>query len=462
LKIKKGVKNLDHDFNEDNEERVDLIIGLEDKLSMKEYAFYGLQQVLVESSALTFPVVTGLALGLPKETIQYMVQAYLIGAGIVTITQSTKLLKLPIVQGPAGVFLSLLITLGGTVGMASAWTAMIIGGLLSGLLAWPLGLWGKLRPIIASPPIYGPLITLIGLSLTGVVMGLIIGKPGTPGFASGFNFLLALVTFSIAAGLTIYFKKGVLRFGAIILAILVGTLIAASGGSVNFSSVAAAPWFALPKFLPFGWEINITAIIIVCIGYVIAIIESMGNYVLVSEIMLKTPINQKRINRGILGEGIGSAISASIGGSACTSYAQNIGAISITGIGSRHVITAAGIIVITLGFIPKVGAVIASIPGAVLGGIYILTWGMLIMQGVRVFGRMKMSNVNMIIAGSTFMIGMGAYFLPPAFLATLGPSMKALMSTGLIAGTIVGLTLFVIFKFILRVDRKSPAEIPPK
>jgi NCS2 family nucleobase:cation symporter-2 len=175
--------------------------------------------------------------------------------------------------------------------------------------------------------------------------------------------------------------------------------------------------------------------------------------------MGRQKMDEARINRGILGESLGSVVAGAIGGVGTTSYAQNIGAISVTGIGSRHVITAAGIIVLILGFIPKVGAVVASIPPAVLGGIYILTWGMLIMQGVRVLGRMRLSNLNMIIAGSTFMVGMGAYFLPPQFLATLSPVGKAIMSTGLIVGTIVGITMFVVFKMILRVEeRQQKAE----
>ena len=439
------------------DDRKDLIVGIEDKMSFKEYVIYGFQQVLVESSALTFPVATGMGLGLPKETIAYMVQAYLIGAGLVTITQSSRLLKLPCVQGPAAVFISVMITVGNTLGVAAAWTAMVIGAIISTLLSWPLGWWGKLRPIIAAPPVYGPLVTLIGLSLTGIVIGLIIGKPGTPNFGSSFNFLLAGITFLIATVLTIYFKKGILRFGAILIAVGVGTIFAAVGGNVNFDSVGNAAWFGMPKLLPFGWEINTAAIIIVFVGYLIAIVESIGNYVLLGEIMGRQKMDEKRINRGILGESVGSAIAGLIGGVGTTSYAQNIGAISVTGIGSRHVITASGIIVLILGFIPKVGATVASIPPAVLGGIYILTWGMLIMQGVRVVGRMKLSNLNMIIAGTTFMTGMGAYFIPPQFLATLSPVGKAIMSTGLIVGTIVGITLFVVFKMILKVEEEGKA-----
>ena len=441
-------------------ERQDLIVGVEDKMTLKEYLIYGLQQVLVESSALTFPVVTGMALKLPRETVQYMVQAYCIGAGIVTITQSTRLLRLPVVQGPAAVFLSLTIALGGTLGTGAVWTAMVIGGVVSALLAWPLGIWGKLRPIIAAPSIYGPLITLIGLSLTGVVIGLIIGKPGTPEFASGFNGILAAITFLIAVTLIVYFKKGFLRFGAILVAAIAGSLIASLAGRTNFAAVGNAAWFGLPRIMPFGWKFDLTACFIIFAGYAIAIIESMGNYILVGEIMAKQKIDEKRINRGIFGEGLGSAVAALIGGSGTTSFGQNIGALSVTGIGSRHVITSAGIIVLVLGFIPKVGAIVASVPPAVLGGIYILTWGMLIMQGIRVFGRMELTNLNMTIAGSSFMVGMGAYFLPPAFLATLSPSVRAIMSTGLIGGTIVGVSLFVIFKLILRVDRETPAKAP--
>lgn len=441
-----------------NDGRKDLIVGIEDKMKMREYALYGFQQVLVESSALTFPVVTGLGLGLPKEVIAYMVQAYLIGAGLVTITQSSRLLKLPCVQGPAAVFISIMITVGNTLGLAAAWTAMVIGGLISALFSWPLGWWGKLRPIIAAPPVYGPLVTLIGLSLTGIVIGLIIGKPGTPNFASSFNFLMAALSFVIATVLTLYFKRGLLRFGSILIAVGVTTVIAAMNGKVDFSGVSAAPWFGMPKFLPFGWEINLGAIIIVFIGYLIAIVESIGNYVLLGEVMGGQKMDKDRINRGILGESLGSMVAGAIGGVGTTSYAQNIGAISVTGIGSRHVITASGFIVLGLGFIPKVGVAIASIPPAILGGIYILTWGMLIMQGIRVLGKMPLTNLNMIIAGSTFMLGMGAYFIPPQFLSTLSPVSKAIMSTGLIVGTFVGILLFVIFKKILRVDEETAGE----
>jgi xanthine/uracil permease len=274
------------------QERQDLIVGVEDKMTLKEYLVYGLQQVLVESSALTFPVVTGMALKMPRETVQYMVQAYCIGAGIVTITQSTRLLRLPVVQGPAAVFLSLTIALGATLGVSAVWTAMVIGGVVSALLAWPLGVWGKLRPIIAAPPIYGPLITLIGLSLTGVVIGLIIGKPGTPEFASGFNGMLAAITFLIAVTLVVYFKKGFLRFGAILLAAMAGSLIASLAGRTNFAAVGNAAWFGLPRILPFGWKFDLTACLIIFAGYAIAIIESMGNYILVGEIMAKQKIDE--------------------------------------------------------------------------------------------------------------------------------------------------------------------------
>ena len=436
-------------------ERQDLIVGVEDKMSLKDYVLYGLQQVLVESSGMTFPVVIGVALKLPRESVQYMVQAFCIGAGLVTITQSTQLLRLPVVQGPAAVFLALMITLGNMIGTAAAWTAMVISGIISTLLAWPLGWWGKLRPIIAAPPVYGPLITMIGLSLTGVVIGLIVGRPGTPEFAQPFNLLLAVISFIVSVILVVFFKKGFLRFGAILIAVVISSVVGSFAGKTNFGPVLTAPWFGLPHFLPFGWNLNWAAVFVVFVGYAIAIIESMGNYILVGEVMAKQKIDEPRINRGIMGEAVGSTIAALIGGSGTTSLGQNIGAISVTGIGSRHVITASGVIMLILGLCPKVGAIVTGIPPAVLGGIYILTWGMLIMQGMRVFGRMRMTNLNMLIAGSTFMVGMGSYFLPPQFLAILSPSLRALMSTGLIVGTVVGIVLFVIFNTILGVDRRE-------
>ena len=131
----------------------------------------------------------------------------------------------------------------------------------------------------------------------------------------------------------------------------------------------------------------------------------------------------------------------------------------MTGIGSRRVITASGVIVLLLGLSPKFGAVVSSIPGPVLGGLFILTWGMLIMQGVRVFGRMPMTNLNMSIAGATFMVGMGTNFLPPAFMAVLPAFGQAIVSTGLILGTVVGIILYVIFHTILGFDKVKSAPV---
>lgn len=435
--------------------RNDLVIGIEDRMSWWEYFFYGMQHVLLESSSLAYPVAIGMGLNLPKETIAYLVQAYLLSAGIVTITQSTKLLKLPIVQGPCVVFIPILIAVGEKAGLGAAWTAMVIGGLLCALLSWPLSCWGKLRSILAAPPIYGPLVTLIGLSLAGVAINLIIGKPGTPSFGNPVNFSAAALTFLTVVVLTLYFQKGVLRFGAILIAVAAGTIWSIGFSDVDFSQIARTQWFALPKPFPFGWEIDPGAILMIFVGYIVAVVESIGNYIIVGEMIGRQKIDNARINRGILCESVGSALAAMFGGSGTTSYAQNIGAITITGVGSRHVITMAGAIFVILSLIPKVGAIVASIPPAVLGGVFILTWGMLIMQGIRAIGSMRFSDVNMIVAGSSLIIGMGSYFIPRSVVDSMPAAGRALIANGLIVGTFVGILLFTFFKILLKLEDRE-------
>lgn len=258
--------------------------------------------------------------------------------------------------------------------------------------------------------------------------------------------------------LAVLFRRNFLRFASVLIGVIVGTIFAFFSGQTNFHGLASAGWFGLPHLLPFGFHFNVGAVGLFIVAYLIAITESIGNYVLVGEVMGGQSLSANRINRGILAESIGSAFSSLIGGTATTSYAQNIGVIGITGIGCRRMITVTGIALLLFGLSPKVGAVVVSIPPAVVGGALILAWGMLIAQGIRVLASMRPTNLNMLIIGISFVVGMGSYFLPATFTNGLPTTAKVIVQSGLVIGTMIAMLLYGIFSMWLRIDQRATPD----
>lgn len=434
-------------------DRVDMIVQIEDRLTLWQNIIYGLQQLTVDGTALVIPVLLGLALKLQPAQIGTLVQGSLLGAGLVTVAQSLWVLKLPVLQGPGIVFISIMASTAATVGLAQAWTAMIIGGLLTAVLAWPLGVWGKIRHVLAAPPVYGTYLTLLALAIAKTIFDQIIGTPNTPFFGSGQNFLLAAVPFLVAIVLVLFSPRSYLRFASLLVAAVVGALLSIAMGRYNYAAVASAGWFSLPRPLSFGFAWNTQAVILLFIGYFANAAEVLGGYRLIGEVMGRQTVSERRMNFGLLSEGLGSAVGAVFGGLGTITYTQNAGAISLTGIGSRFVFSSAGVIMLILGLVPKVGQVVVALPPPVLAGLLLATVAMLSMQGVRVLGSMPLTNVNMLAAGSGLVVGIGLTYAPAEFAARLPAFARPFLANGLIMGFAVVLILYAVFGAWLNLGR---------
>lgn len=435
--------------------RADLLIGIEDRLPWWQCAWYGIQQLTVDGTAIVIPVVIGGALHLTPPQTAHVVQASLIGAGLVTLGQSLLSLRLPVLQGPATVFVAIMATVAAGYGLPAAWTAMFVAGLIVAALAWPLRLWSRLRPVFAAAPVYGTFLVLVSLVIGGVLMGDIVGKPGGPGFGGGLDFVLAALPLLAALVLMLVVPRSIWRYSSILIGAIAAVLIAAVFGRVDFASVGGASWLGVPRLLPFGFQLNGAAILIVFVGYFANLFEVVGTYVLVGEVIGGQRMEAARIDGGILTESLGSAIAGLFGGCGTITYMQNTGALALTGVGSRFVFAASGVILLILGFVPKVGAIAADLPAPVVGGLLLATVAMLFMQGVRVLGRMPSTNLNLMSAGVGILVGASWTAVPAPFFALLPAWAKPFLTSGLIVGLFVSVVLYVVFGPLLHLDRSD-------
>ncbi|WP_251955070.1 uracil-xanthine permease family protein [Moorella sp. Hama-1] len=442
-------------------QRVDLIIGVEDKLKWWQNIIYAIQQLTVDTTILIIPVLLARTLQFPLATGAFMVQAVLIGAGLVTIGQALWILRLPVLQGPAIVFVSVVPAVVAVSGPAAAWTGMVIASLIAAVLS-AVGFWGKTRNLFGSPQVYSVVLLMAALTISGTIFGQILGVPNTPTFGQPFNFVLAFIPFAISVLVVLLMPSSFLRLISLLLGAVVAILIALISGRMNLAGVANAPWIGLSVFFPFGFQFDLGATLVMLIAFIADLGQVVGSYLLMGEVIGKQKVSDKRIDGGILTESLGSALSSAFGGLPTVTYNQNIGAVSVTGIGSRFVFATAGVILVILGLVPKVGAIVSAIPGPIVGGLLLSTIAMLCMQAIRVMGAMSMTNANMFAVGTSIVVGIGVSFLPKEFIAMLPVLLRPFVASSVVIGFLSAIVLHVIFNLVLKAGELEQKKMAGK
>ena len=443
----------------ENDQDVKLIIGIDERLSWWQNIMYAVQQLTVDTTVLIVPVLLARALQLPPETSALMVQAALIGAGLVTIGQALWILRLPVLQGPAIVFVSVVPTVVAVSGLAAAWTGILISSLIAAVLSL-LGVWGKLKSIFGAAPVYGVVILMVTFIISRTIASQIVGMPNTPAFAQPSNFVFAAIPFLIALLVVLLIPSSFLRLASLLLGAVIAIIVALVLGKMTFAAVEKAPWIGLSVLFPFGFQFDLGATLVMLLAFIADLGQVIGSYVMVGEVIGKQKITSKRINSGVFVESLGSAISSALGGLPTVTYNQNIGALIVTGIGSRFVFATAGVILVILGLSPKVGAVIASIPAPIVGGLLLITIAMLCMQSIRVLGSMPQTNANLFAAGTGIVVGIGVTALPQDFITMMPALFRPFVSSGIIMSFLVAGLLHVVFNLILQTDKSTAKQIP--
>lgn len=407
----------------------DTVGDIEEVIPARRRIALGFQQALV-SNAWLDPIFIASVAGFSATLATNLVTATFLAAGIVTVVQSTKLVRLPVVQGPSSAFSPLAIAYykAGTISAASL--GLIVGAAFVFVLS-VLGQFARLRRLL-SPAVSGTIITLVGIALAGFTFMEFFGGVGSPHFGTGPSLLLACVTTAVVMASAAL--GGTCRMFGFLIALIVGDILAVCLGMLDFSGVSGAPWFAFPKLLPYGPLTFDPAITItMCIVFIVAVVEAMGMYEATAR-LTGVELTDRRVNAGIAGEAGGSMLAALIGGFGTTAYAQNLGVIRLTGVASRHVVRVAGIVFIVLAFLPKVAAVLVATPAAVVGGLFLPAAATVVMTGIQMASQDRGSSVKNMVAPLGLMAGLGI----PALSGALAPGLPQILGEMLSHSIVVG------------------------
>ena len=408
-------------------------------------ALFGIQHVLVMFTAMVGgPLIVGRLLNLPEETRILMVSGTMIGCGIATMISALGLgfigPRLPIVMGVFYIFIGPIVAISKEVSLAAAMTALIIGGAVQ--FAWS-PLIGKLHRFF--PPIVtGTTILLIGTGLMKIGINVASGF-GTPAFGKPLTIGLAALMIVLILAISRY-AKGFVRALSLFVTMIIGYAIAAAVGLIDISMVEKAGWVAVPQPFPYGglaWP-GLIGVITVIVCFFATAVETTGHTLAVSRIC-GVPAEGWRIRGAVSNDGLGSALSALFGGMALTSYSQNIGVISLTGVGSRFVVAFGGFFLILMALVPKVGAIIALMPNAVLGGVLLFMFGMVASVGVDIIGRNMTSRRDALILAASLGVGLGIQAAPPGAFDAIPQALRILVTDGIVMGILLAMVLNLVF-----------------
>ena len=366
----------------------------------------------------------------------YMIQMSMLFAGIATLFQTIGFgpvgARLPIVQGTSFAFLPVMIPAvagQGTAGLAGLMTGVAIGGLFHVFLGTFIG---KLR--FALPPLVtGLIVLMIGLALVKVGIQYAAGGVplmGKPEFGSLAMWTPALVVIVVTLALK-FFTRGMMSVAAVLIGLIAGYVVAYLMGQVSFGNVARAGMFELPTPFRWGIEFNTAIIIGMCFMAVISAIETVGDVSGICKGGAGREATDREITGATYADGVGTAVAGIFGGLPNTSFSQNVGLISMTGVMSRHVVTIGAIFLIVCGLVPKFGAIVSTVPINMLGGGVIVMFGMVCAAGVNMLSDVSWNRRNMVIFAVSLSVGLGLQ-LEPTALQHLPKTLQILLTSGLL------------------------------
>lgn len=455
----------------------------------------GLQHVLVMyAGAVAVPLIVGRALNLPPEQVAHLISADLFCCGLITLIQAMGAtqwfgIKLPVMMGvtfaSVAPMVSMAQTTGGSAGAGLIFGSVIGAGIVSILIAPLISRMLRFFP----PVVTGTIIAVIGISLMRVGVNWIFGNPvgptapsvpnpehlkwladaqataGAPGSSlppvpKGFAVvptipnpkygdltgvgISAIVLLSIL--LIARFAKGFLANVSVLMGILIGGVLSVAMGLMDFSKVAKAEWFTM--VLPFEIATPVfdpILILTMSLVMVVVMIESTGMFLALGD-MTDRKISQDELTRGLRTDGLGTLIGGIFNTFPYTSFSQNVGLVAVTGVKSRWVCVAGGVILIVLGVLPKMGALVESLPTVVLGGAGLVMFGMVASTGIRILSNVDFQtnrNNAMIVAVS---IGVGMIpLVAPNFRQWMPHGIHPLIESGILLASITAVALNILF-----------------
>jgi uric acid transporter len=473
--------------------------AVDEKLPAGRLTALGLQHVLVMyAGAVAVPLIVGRALKLSPEQVALLISADLFCCGIATLIQSLGFgkhlgIRLPVMMGvtfaAVGPMVAMANAQGGTEGARAIFGAIIGAGIISILIAPAISRMLKYFP----PVVTGTIIAVIGISLMRVGVGWALGGPpqlaqnvdvpklvamvdsakaaaaieaaklpagaatpvpklsgpipmtSNPNYGKLDNMAIAALVL-VSVMLLVKYAKGFVANIAVLLGIVFGCVVAVALGKMSFEKVAKANWFEVVTPFAFGVPtFDLVMILTMTLVMIVVMIESTGMFLALSDITGKK-ISQQELAAGLRTDGVGTLLGGIFNTFPYTSFSQNVGLVSVTGVKSRWVCVAGGVIMIVLGLLPKISALVESVPVFVLGGAGLVMFGMVAATGIRILAGVdyNRNRNNLYIVA----ISIGAGLIPlvaPRWTQWMSHNLHPLLESGILLTALSAVLLNLYF-----------------
>jgi uracil-xanthine permease len=468
---------------------------VDERLPTGKLAALGLQHVLVMyAGAIAVPLIVGRALKLSPEQVAMLISADLFCCGLVTLIQSLGAtqwfgIKLPVMMGVTFASVAPMVAMAnatpGAAGAQLIFGSIIGAGIVAMLIAPVVSRMLRFFP----PVVTGTIIAVIGISLMRIGINWIFGNPFGPTAPSVVNpehakWLADVTAAASASGSTVpplpkglslvgtvpnpkyadlggvgiaalvlgsilliaRFAKGFLSNISVLLGIVIGGVVATATGLMNFDKVANAAWFGVVLPLQFGMPVfDPVLILTMSLVMIVVMIESTGMFLALGDMTGKT-ISQPDLARGLRTDGLGTLIGGLFNTFPYTSFSQNVGLVALTGVRSRFVCVAGGVILIVLGLLPKMAALVESLPTVVLGGAGLVMFGMVAATGIRILATVdfKTNRFNALVVAISLGIGM-VPLIAPNFKQWMPHGIHPLIESGILLASLSAVLLNLFF-----------------
>jgi NCS2 family nucleobase:cation symporter-2 len=407
---------------------------------------YGFQHVLVMyAGTVAVPLILGSALRLSPAQVIALISADLFTSGLATLLQTIGWWKfgarLPLIQGCSFICVPPMILIAGQYGIPTMYGSVICCGLFM-ILAGPL----FSRMLRFFPPVViGSIITVIGLSLLPIAGGWLGGgDSAAPDFGSFPHLALGFATILLILAIQ-RFGRGMVANLSVLLGLLGGTVLAAVTGQASFTQVLTTPWFAVARPLMFGWpRFALLPALVMSIAMLVVMTETTGNCLAIGEIAGRT-IGQATLSAAFRADGLSTMLGGLFNSFPYNAYSQNTGLLALSHMKSRYSVAAGGAILVTLGFLPKLAALIAAIPRPVLGGASVMMFGMTAMAGIEELTRVRYKGTsNGIIVAVSISFGVLPIATPQLF-AHASDAARLFLNSGIFLAAASAVLLNIFF-----------------
>lgn len=419
------------------EENSNMLLGTGDKPTSLRWVLLAIQHVCAMFGAtILVPIVVNTTAG--ADILSIPVALVSSGIGTIIYLVCTRN-RSPVYLGSSFAFIAPMVAGYAIGGTGSVFTALMIVGIVYMIISLIIRMTGpgwinKLLP----PVVVGPMIMVIGLSLAPTAIASIgLDLEVVPWQ----NLAIAFISFLVTALVAVR-GKGILQVIPFLVGIIAGYIVAAALGMVDFAPAMAAHVVEVPKFyLPFvNYNLNFAAVLTIVPIALVTMVEHVGDHKVLSEIISRDLIEDPGLQRTLLGDGLATFIAALLGGPANTTYGENTSVVGMTRVASTYVIGLAAIIAIVFAFSGHLTALLTAIPGPVLGGISVLLYGFISVNGLKILIHNQVdfnNNKNVVIAATMLVLGLGGAALSLVY-GDLSISISG-MSLAAIIGVILNL-----------------------